>query len=364
MASVRKRKLGWQAIWEIPSGTGTRQRRTETRPAWTKAEALAYAHELQTRAARTPWASASVDIPTFSEYAGRTAKVRPMRPSTRSKERSLWKRIDQHLGSWPINTISPSHVRAFVDELAADLSPGYVRDIHGLVAMVFDYAVADEVITQSPSVRVSLPKRGRGRVRAADPHEVQILAEHIDPRYSALVSFLAATGCRIGEALAVKVSDITELPRGQVTIRRGISTDELGREVLVDRLKSDAGYRTITLPDWLPAVLRRQIASRELDVDSFLFAAPAGGWLPTRRFRARFWGPACRAAGVEITPHELRHLHASMLIEAGRPLTEIAARLGHESPAITMSIYAHWLGEDDSGSAEVIPEIGVNEGAG
>jgi len=29
-----------------------------------------------------------------------------------------------------------------------------------------------------------------------------------------------------------------------------------------------------------------------------------------------------------------------------------------------MSIYAHWLGEDDSGSAEVIPEIRVDQGAG
>ncbi len=77
-----------------------------------------------------------------------------------------------------------------------------------------------------------------------------------------------------------------------------------------------------------------------------------------------FWRPACLEAVVETTPHELRHLHASMLIEGGRPLTEIAARLGHESPAITMSIYAHWLGEDDAGSADVIPEIGVIESAG
>ena len=101
----------------------------------------------------------------------------------------------------------------------------------------------------------------------------------------------------------------------------------------------------------------------ELDIDSFPFPAPAGGWLPIRRFRARFWRPACRQAGIEITPHELRHLHASMLIERGRPLTEIAARLGHESSAMTLSIYAHWLSEDDSCLAEVIPEIGVTESA-
>ena len=264
----------------------------------------------------------------------------------------------------PINTISPSQVRTFVDELTAEVSSGYVRDIHGLVAMVFDYAVADELIPQSPCVKISLPKRGRRRVRAADPHDVEVLVDHIDPRFSALVSFLVRTGCRIGEALAVRVSDVSEIPRPQVEIQRGISTDELGREVLVNRLKSDAGHRTITLPDWLFPVLGQHMVSRALDADSFLFPAPAGEWLPTRRFRARFWLPACRAAAVDVTPHEVRHLHASLLIEAERPLTEIAVRLGHESPAITMSIYAHWLGENDAGSADVIPEIGVSEGAG
>ena len=276
----------------------------------------------------------------------------------------MWKRIEPHFGSWPPNTISPSLVRAFVDKLTADLSPGYVRDIYGLVAMVFDYAVADELVAQSPCVKVSLPKRQRGRVRPANPDHVQLLVDHIDPRLTAFVSFLAGTGCRIGEALAVNVSDITELPRAQVLIRRAISTDEIGREVLVDELKSNAGYRTITLPDWLPAVLRSHIANRSLDVDSFLFPAPTGGLLPTKRVRVRFWRPACREAGVQTTPHEVRHLHASPLFEARRPLSEIAAHLGHESPAVTVSIYAHRLGDDDAGSAAVIPEISTQKSTG
>lgn len=50
-----------------------------------------------------------------------------------------------------------------------------------------------------------------------------------------------------------------------------------------------------------------------------------------------------------------------MLIERGRPITEIAARMGHESPAITLRIYAHWLTEDDKGSAAAVPEFRVSE---
>jgi integrase len=47
----------------------------------------------------------------------------------------------------------------------------------------------------------------------------------------------------------------------------------------------------------------------------------------------------------------------SIAIDAGRSLTGIAARLGHENAQVTMSIYAHWLRDVDSGSADVIPDI-------
>jgi hypothetical protein len=49
------------------------------------------------------------------------------------------------------------------------------------------------------------------------------------------------------------------------------------------------------------------------------------------------WGDV----GLGVTFHSLRHCHASMLIAQRVPITEIAKRLGHASPATTLSIYAH-----------------------
>lgn len=77
-----------------------------------------------------------------------------------------------------------------------------------------------------------------------------------------------------------------------------------------------------------------------------------------RRLRARFWLPAVEAAGCPtLRPHQIRHLHASMLIDSGIPLTEIASRLGHENTQVTASVYAHLLRIDDSASAGAIPDI-------
>lgn len=63
----------------------------------------------------------------------------------------------------------------------------------------------------------------------------------------------------------------------------------------------------------------------------------------------------CAATGLQrITAHQLRHYHASLLIQQGLPLTLVARRLGHASPEITARVYAHWLGEDDSPAAEAV----------
>jgi integrase len=314
---------------------------------------------MEQRTVRTPWVSNPGEIPRFAEYGAVTSMARQVNPSTASKEKSMWKRINTEFGDWPINTVAPSDVRLFVESLIADnLSPAYVRDIYGIVAMTFDYAVADELITQTPCVKVKLPKR-HTKVVAATPSDVAAIVETIDPRYSVLVKFLAGTGARIGEALAVKVSDVVDIPRPAVRISKSVTDDgDLGSP------KTAAGVRTVTLPNWLAESLRLHIAEHSLGTNDQLFPAPAGGVLPTRRFRSRFWNPACEAAGVSVTAHQLRHLHASALIDAGRPLPEIAARLGHENPSVTMQVYAHWLRDDDSGSAEVIPDYTMRQETG
>jgi integrase len=145
----------------------------------------------------------------------------------------------------------------------------------------------------------------------------------------------------------VRVADVVDLPKPAVRIRKS---------------KTAAGVRTVTLPDWLQVTLRNHVIEFGLGADDWLFPAPKGVQFEVRRFRARFWYPACDAAGIErVTPHQLRHLHASALIDAGRPLPEIAARLGHENPSVTMQVYAHWLRDDDSGSADVIPDYTQSE---
>ncbi len=58
-----------------------------------------------------------------------------------------------------------------------------------------------------------------------------------------------------------------------------------------------------------------------------------------------------------MTFHSLRHSHASALIAAGLDVVAVSRRLGHASPALTLSVYAHLFTSKDSEAAEAIDRV-------
>jgi integrase len=60
--------------------------------------------------------------------------------------------------------------------------------------------------------------------------------------------------------------------------------------------------------------------------------------------------------------HDLRHTHASALIAGGLDVVAISRRLGHASPVVTLSVYAHLFTRSDEGAAAAI-EAAMRKGA-
>jgi integrase len=112
-----------------------------------------------------------------------------------------------------------------------------------------------------------------------------------------------AGGLGTSEALAVKVSDIHDVPRFRVSITKGVSSDADGR-AMVSIPKTAAGVRNITLPDWLRPILSDHIAARELGPNDWLFPSPKGGMTYAQNFRRRFWKPAVAEAGDPDLTHD------------------------------------------------------------
>ena len=139
-----------------------------------------------------------------------------------------------------------------------------------------------------------------------------------------------------------------QVPRPAVRIHRTIHDDGTFGPTKSRR------SRTVTLPNWYVRILESQIAESNTEM---VFPSPEGRPLPQRRFSTRFWRPATRKAGwIGVTPHQIRHLHVTQLLENRRPLAEVAARLGHSTPRVTAEVYAKWIQPDDFGAADATPD--------
>jgi len=57
-----------------------------------------------------------------------------------------------------------------------------------------------------------------------------------------------------------------------------------------------------------------------------------------------------------VTFHALRHSHASALIAAGLDVVTVSRRLGHASPALTLSVYSHLFNNKDEAAALAIDD--------
>lgn len=165
------------------------------------------------------------------------------------------------------------------------------------------------------------------------------------------------TGMRIGEVLALRWGRV-DLDRKVIQVREALEeTKRFG--IRFKAPKTKAGRRDITLPDILAETLRafrkEQLEIRlaiglgRLPDDTLLFAGVDGA-LPSQKRYSKAWSDFRPDMGF----HNLRHTHASQLIDSNVDIVTISRRLGHAKPDITLRIYAHLFRKDDGKAAAAI----------
>lgn len=149
-----------------------------------------------------------------------------------------------------------------------------------------------------------------------------------------IISLLFGTGCRISELMGAKVGDL-DLNEGLLHLQ-------------AHKTKTRR-YRAVLIPEKLLLPLREWIEGR--DAEEWLFPGQRGGHLTPRRV-AQIIANAAEEAGIQrtygqdrngrelkiLSPHSLRHLHAVTALDAGIPLNDLQAQLGHSSLSTT-SVY-------------------------
>ncbi len=202
------------------------------------------------------------------------------------------------------------------------------------------------LIVQNPSESVTVPKDGRPRFEAAiwTPAQVTKFLEASEQHatHHLLYLTLIGTGGRAGEILALRWEDV-DLERGVAHIVRTL--ERPGRKPKYGTPKTEKSRRLISLPPILVDALRNVQRKAGL-----IFCQPNGRPLHLNNLRRWDFYPTIEKAKVpRIRIHDLRHCHASLLLQSGVPMAQVSERLGHSSQGFTLSVYSHMIpGQDDA----------------
>jgi integrase len=269
------------------------------------------------------------------------------------------------LGSLLLQDVRASHVEDYLASLKA--APATVGVHHAVLRGALKRAKRDQLVAVNHAADVELPERDRqaGQKHAKaqcwsadEARAVLKAASAAGTQASAFFALALDTGARKGELLGLQWSHV-DLDAGTVTIKQTITSrrgeptfgpTKTGTERTVDvdpdtvaRLRAHrAAQAEVKMKNRTAYVDRGLVFARE-PLDLIASKLRLGDAMTTA-----LDGPIFRrvvtAAGVRrIKVHGMRHTVATLLLNAGVPVHEVAARLGHSKPTMTLNTYAHAL---------------------
>lgn len=231
-------------------------------------------------------------------------------------------------------------------------------------------------IPRNPATKAKLPAKNQPEMKTWSEEEVRsfltaVAVCEVEPggrgteaqerRLFAAWRLMLTTGMRRGEVIGLRWSDVSlDLGRLQITSTR-VRAD---KGVTIGPPKTDAGRRYIALDPTTVAALkawrkyhleheRMLIGSHYVD-SGLVFVNPDGSGILPNRLSIWFRNAVKRSGLPAIRLHDLRHTYATIALRRGTPVKVVSARLGHQTIAITLDLYAHALPQDDEGAAGAI----------
>lgn len=292
-------------------------------------------------------------------WVDRWKACRPRRtPATVARQESLLRlHVVPRWGAVPVADVRRSDVMEWVQQLRRTLSADSARQAVGVLRQVLDTALGDRAIDMNPAAKVGVGGAQVGEKRALTHAQIRALADACDDStYRALTIFLAYTGLRIGEALALTVGDLDDRCRSVLVSKAYARSVTRGDARAVGPTKTHA-IRRVPLPAVVTDALvgSSLLDGAKIDTSRILFGSEAGSYLNQQNYRK-----ALRAASEKaqitphVTPHQLRDTCASLAIQAGASVVDVARMLGHQSPAMTLRHYAQSFDTDISGVADAL----------
>ena len=238
------------------------------------------------------------------------------------------------------------------------LKPRTVRYVHTILHAALKDAVRWNRLARNVADAADPPPVGstkRGRPPTWDGDQLRAFLDHVgESRYLPPWLFLATTGCRRGEALGLKWSDV-DLEAATAIISRQVTA--IDHELRIKELPKTKAGHTIRLDPGTVAMLRswratqaeeRLVLGPGYHDDGFVFTQADGSVYHPDRFSREFLRKQASHNRdhpdrplPRLVLHGLRHTWATLALREGIDIHIVSERLDHSSTHITSEIYTH-----------------------
>ena len=257
----------------------------------------------------------------------------------RSIDRNLARQLLPAFGALPLDSIGRTDVERWFDTYSKT-APGGANRALSLLRQIFNAAVATGHIAANPTRGVRSNHRTK-LTRFLSTEEIERLHRALDrlvedrpsrQPQADIIRLLLLTGCRKGEILKLKWSEVD------------------GDALKLAETKT--GPRRVWLSEAAQGVLARQPRTRS----AYVFPSPRDPTSP-RSDEMRLWDRVRKEADIEdVRLHDLRHTVASQAVARGVTLPAVTRMLGHAHPRMTLR-YAHVSDKDVEAAAERIGKV-------
>lgn len=331
MPATRDGKM-WRCQFYYEDWQGVRHKKNK-RGFKTKAEAEAWERNFRQQQQK----DLDISFENFVEIYFKDMENR-LRESTIINKRYVFDlKVTPYFKSKKMCEIKTSDVRAWQNALIKKgYAPTYLKSINNQLAALFNYAVKYYDLKDNPCRKAgSIGKSKADEMEFWTKQEFKEFLPSMDGKPEARMAFLLLywTGMRIGELLALTYEDI-DFDKRIITINK--SYQRINGKDMITPLKTPKSNRKVTIPPFLAEELRKYC--------SVLYGITAKERMFrfTKSFMEHEIVRGVKETGVKrIRLHDLRHSHASLLVEMGFQPLAIAERLGHEKIETTLSTYSH-----------------------
>ena len=353
MGSIDKRPNGrWRARYRDPEG------RLRSQTFDRRGDADRFLQRNGADLQRNEWIDPVLRRMSFTHWADEWwATTIRLRPATR---RGYWQILHNHVlpyfGNRALAAVDYMDVERFIATKfdQGELGPKKIRDCVSIISLIMKAAVQSGARRDNPAAGHQVTVR-RKRIRQGDVlsmAQLHALIEQVPDPYKPAIWLLVLTGIRPAELCGLRVRSV-DFARHRLSVTetlQPVSAYGGNRlELVRGPPKTEAGDRTIPIPVWLCEELAEILAARAaqrkapIHAEEPLFVNRVGKPLNRDKFRETVIRPALTAAGLpaDTRTYDLRHGHASMLIDLGANVLAVSQRMGHSDPGVTLREYGH-----------------------